>query len=69
MENETTLTGRGGAGRGQGRKPLAEDTKRFCFLMSEEQRAKLELLGNANFLRGAIDAAEEPAPEDREGNE
>lgn len=60
MTTENTLTGRGGAGRGQGRKPLAESTVRYCFLMSKEQREKLELLSNADFLRAAIDAAEIP---------
>lgn len=60
MTTDNTLTGRGGAGRGQGRKPLAEETARFCFKMSKAQRDKLELLGNADFLRTAIDAAEAP---------
>ena len=68
MNTETKLTGRGGAGRGQGRKPLAEEKARFCFLMSQEQRDKLEQLGNADFLRAAIDGAEPPMPQTKEGS-
>lgn len=60
MTTESPLTGRGGAGRGQGRKPLAEDTVRYCFLMTQAQRDKLELLNNAAWLRAQIDAAEVP---------
>ena len=55
MTTDNTLTGRGGAGRGQGRKPLAEDTVRYCFLMTPEQRNTLEQLGNAEWIRAELD--------------
>ena len=60
MTTEKPLTGRGGAGRGQGRKPLSEGTVRYCFLMTQEQRDKLELLEGAHWLRAQIDAAKVP---------
>lgn len=55
MTTDNTLTGRGGAGRGQGRKPLAEETVRYCFLMTTAQRATLDKLGNAEWIRAELD--------------
>lgn len=58
--NDTT-TPRGGAGRGQGRKPLSDDgAKAYKLLLTKEQRAKLALLGGASWLREQIDAAATP---------
>lgn len=54
---ETQKPARGGAGRGQGRKPLAADTVRYALVMTPEQRAKLDALGNAEWIRAQIDAA------------
>lgn len=64
MEEAKPPAGRGGPGRGQGRKPLADETTRYCFLMTPAQRAKLEELGGAHFLRQQIDAAKpKPKPD------
>lgn len=65
MTKDETLKGRGGAGRGQGRKPLAEETVRYCFLMTPEQREKLNALGNAEWIRGELDRAEAPPRTDK----
>ncbi|WP_157759995.1 hypothetical protein [Delftia acidovorans] len=55
--NDTT-TPRGGAGRGQGRKPLSDDgAKAYKLLLTDEQRAKLASLGNATWVREQIDFA------------
>lgn len=55
--NDTT-TSRGGAGRGQGRKPLSDDgAKAYKLLLTDEQRAKLADLGNAAWVREQIDFA------------
>jgi hypothetical protein len=60
--NDTT-TPRGGAGRGQGRKPISNDgAKAYKLLLTDAQRAKLALLGGASWVREQIDAA--PTPED-----
>lgn len=55
--NDTTSS-RGGAGRGQGRKPLSDDgTKAYKLLLTDEQRSKLASLGNAAWIREQIDFA------------
>jgi hypothetical protein len=54
--------GRGGAGRGQGRKPVAEgqQTVTVSLRMTEAQRDKLALLGGAEWVRQRIDKAKAP---------
>ncbi|MDE1555345.1 MULTISPECIES: hypothetical protein [Comamonas] len=55
--NDVTSS-RGGAGRGQGRKPISPDgAKAYKLLLTDEQRAKLETLGNAGWIREQIDFA------------
>lgn len=55
--NEITSS-RGGAGRGQGRKPISPDgAKAYKLLLTDEQRARLEKLGNAAWIREQIDFA------------
>lgn len=55
--NDVTSS-RGGAGRGQGRKPISPDgAKAYKLLLTDEQRAKLEKLGNAAWIREQIDFA------------
>lgn len=55
--NDVTSS-RGGAGRGQGRKPISPDgAKAYKLLLTEDQRAKLEKLGNAAWIREQIDFA------------
>lgn len=55
--NDVTSS-RGGAGRGQGRKPISPDgAKAYKLLLTDEQRAKLETLGNAAWIRQQIDFA------------
>lgn len=55
--NDVTSS-RGGAGRGQGRKPISpEGAKAYKLLLTDEQRAKLEKLGNAAWIREQIDFA------------
>lgn len=53
---------RGGAGRGQGRKPLQEGvpTVAVTIKMLEPQREKLLRLGGAKWVRDRIDRAKEP---------
>lgn len=53
---------RGGPERGQGRKPLKEgqDTVTLSIRLTVAQRAKLERLGGAAWLRDRIDKAREP---------
>jgi hypothetical protein len=50
---------RGGTGRGQGRKPLKEgqETVTLSIRLTVAQRAKLERLGGAAWLRDRIDKA------------
>ncbi len=50
---------RGGAGKGQGRKPVkpGEETITASLRMTAGQRSKLELLGGAKWVREQIDAA------------
>ncbi|WP_394791512.1 hypothetical protein [Rhodoferax sp.] len=59
---EKKLTGRGGPGRGQGRKPkgYSEAMKAVSIKMNEEQREKLNLLGGAPWVREKIDKAKLP---------
>jgi hypothetical protein len=59
------LVGRGGAGRGQGRKPLVEgETMRpVSIKMTMEQQEKLQRLGGAPWVRTRIDKAREPDTE------
>lgn len=56
------LKQRGGAGRGQGRKPIKEgqDTVTVSLRMTEAQRDKLALLGGAEWVRQRIDKAKAP---------
>jgi hypothetical protein len=58
------LSGRGGAGRGQGRKPLLEGEalQPVSIKMSVPQREKLVRLGGAPWVRSRIDKAREPDP-------
>ena len=53
---------RGSPGRGQGRKPLKEgqETVTLSVRLTVAQRAKLERLGGAAWLRDRIDKAKEP---------
>jgi hypothetical protein len=53
---------RGGPGRGQGRKPIKEgqETVTVSIRLTAPQRAKLERLGGAAWLRDRIDKAKEP---------
>lgn len=53
------LTGRGGPGRGQGRKPLAngETTVMVSLRMTASQRDKLASLGGASWVRTQIDSS------------
>ncbi|MDP3835042.1 MAG: hypothetical protein Q8Q82_13855 [Hydrogenophaga sp.] len=59
---ETPKSNRGGADRGQGRKPLDEASKTVVFpvKMSGRQREKLARLGGAPWVRDRIDKAKEP---------
>lgn len=52
-----TQTKRGGAGRGQGRKPIqqGEDTVTVSLRMTTGQRAKLATLGGASWVRQQIE--------------
>ncbi len=52
---------RGGAGRGQGRKPIkqGEDTVTVSLRMTAAQRDKLARLGGAEWVRQRIDKARE----------
>lgn len=54
---------RGGAGRGQGRKPIksGEPTVSMTARMTKSQREKLERLGGAQWMRERIDEAPEPS--------
>ena len=53
---------RGGAGRGQGRKPVAEGkpTVTVSLRMTEGQRDKLQRLGGAKWVRQRVDKAKAP---------
>ena len=58
---EQQKSNRGGAGRGQGRKPVkqGEETVTVSLRMTPEQRAKLSRLGGAEWVRTKIDKARE----------
>ena len=53
---------RGGAGRGQGRKPIknGQETVTVSLRMTESQRDKVALLGGAEWVRQRIDKAKAP---------
>lgn len=57
------LRGRGGAGRGQGRKPkeISDAMKSVSIKMTDAQRAKLTKLGGAPWVRERIDKAKLPS--------
>lgn len=59
---EQQKSNRGGAGRGQGRKPIkqGEDTVTVSLRMTIAQRDKLALLGGAEWVRQRIDKAKAP---------
>lgn len=59
------LTGRGGPGRGQGRKPkgFSEAMSPVTIKLTDEQREKLRRLGGAPWVRERIDQAKEPPKE------
>ncbi len=63
------LTGKGGPGRGQGRKPsaISNAMKTVTVKVTELQREKLAKLGGGKWVRAKIDAAklqpESPAPD------
>lgn len=61
MMNETKKP-RGGAGRGQGRKPLTEGGAMVpvTVKMTEPQRAKFKELGGGKWVREKIDRAKVP---------
>jgi hypothetical protein len=58
---------RGGAGRGQGRKPLSLDapTLPVTIKMNLNQHEKLKRLGGPKWVRGKIDEAPEPVQEEQ----
>jgi len=58
----TKPKGQGGAGRGQGRKPLpdGEATVPVMLRMKPAQKEKLARLGGAPWVREKIDKAKEP---------
>jgi hypothetical protein len=59
--DEGKLTGRGGPGRGQGRKPLAGGPLiPVSIKMTSEQRDKLLRLGGAPWVRRKIQTAKDP---------
>lgn len=64
IKQATTTTRRGGAGKGQGRKPLkpGEDTVTVSLRMAQSQREKLQLLGGAAWVRAQLEAAVIPSP-------
>ena len=53
-------TGRGGAGRSQGRKKRPEQAAFVGIRMSEAQKAKMHRLGGAQWVREKIGKAKEP---------
>ena len=59
---ETTKPKRGGAGKGQGRKPLqqGEQTVPVTIRMTSPQKDKLARLGGPQWVRTKIDKAREP---------
>lgn len=61
---EQQKSSHGGAGRGQGRKPVkqGEETVTLSLRVTVAQREKLARLGGAEWVRGKIDRAKEPNP-------
>lgn len=57
MQEIDTIPARGGAGRGQGRKPIAPDAKPYKLLLPAEHRAKLDDLGGAEWIRSQLSLA------------
>lgn len=59
---KTPRSTRGGPGRGQGRKALAEGVQTVAvpIRMTPDQRAKLARLGGPQWVRDRIDKAREP---------
>ena len=59
---EQQKSSHGGAGRGQGRKPVkqGEETVTLSLRVTVTQREKLARLGGAEWVRGKIDRAKEP---------
>ena len=62
---QTKLTGRGGPGRGQGRKPslVSRAMVPVMIKMHPEQKEKLGRLGGPKWIRERIDRAKEPGTE------
>lgn len=54
MTQNNQAPSRGGAGRGQGRKPISDDAKPYKLLLPAEHRAKLDDLGGAEWIRDQI---------------
>ncbi len=48
------ITGRGGPGRGQGRKPISEDARPYKLLLPTDLRSKLDDLGGAEWVRSQL---------------
>ena len=65
------MSKRGGDGRGQGRKPVAEGqpTVTVSLRMTEGQRDKLKRLGGAKWVRQRINKAKSPNVEFNGGRE
>lgn len=63
MREEQPKKGWGGVRSGQGRKPLIGDRPLVgvTLKMSEDQRAKLQRLGGAKWVREKIDVAKDPS--------
>ena len=63
---KTIKENRGGAGRGQGRKPLAEGVESVVVQArtTPQQREKFLALGGAEWLRRALNRAKLPAREE-----
>ncbi|WP_143541558.1 hypothetical protein [Rhodoferax fermentans] len=61
---EKKITGRGGPGRGQGRKPLPEGEAMVPVTVKllPKQRDKLKRLGGGPWIRGKIDGEKETEP-------
>jgi len=61
VEAAELTRGRGGAGRGQGRKPLSagDETVGISLRVTASQRAKLARLGGGAWVRQKIDAEQE----------
>lgn len=61
VEAAELTRGRGGAGRGQGRKPLSagDETVGISLRVTASQRAKLARLGGGAWVRRKIDAEQE----------